>query len=52
MIRDIKERMYLFGIDLVVVPCALTMEQIEQYNPPPNPAKITDPRAVKYIKDK
>jgi len=28
----------------------LTMEQIIQYNPPPNPAKITDPRADEYIK--
>lgn len=28
----------------------LTREQIEQYNPPPNPAKITDPRAAWYIK--
>ncbi len=27
----------------------LTMAQIEQYNPPPNPAKITDPRAKGYI---
>lgn len=27
----------------------LTMEQIIEYNPPPNPAKITDPRAAKYI---
>ena len=27
----------------------LTMEQINQYNPPPNPAKITDPRAKHYI---
>lgn len=28
----------------------LTMEQIEEYNPPHNPAKITDPRAKGYIK--
>lgn len=32
-----------------IVPIALTEEQIEQYDPPPNPAKITDPRAEKYI---
>ena len=25
------------------------MKQIKQYNPPPNPAKITDPRAKWYI---
>ena len=28
---------------------ALNMDQIEQYNPPPNPAKLTDARAKKYI---
>ncbi len=28
---------------------ALNMEQIRQYNPPENPAKITDPRAKGYI---
>ena len=26
------------------------MEQINEFNPPPNPAKITDPRAKGYIK--
>lgn len=33
-----------------VTPIGLTMEQIRQYNPPPNPAKITDPRAKEYIR--
>lgn len=28
---------------------ALNMDQVERYNPPPNPAKITDTRAEKYI---
>lgn len=28
---------------------ALNMNQIEEYNPPPNPAKVTDSRAGKYI---
>lgn len=26
-----------------------TMAQVRQYNPPPNPAKISDPRAADYI---
>jgi hypothetical protein len=30
--------------------CGLTTAQVKQYNPPPNPAKITDPRAKEYIK--
>ena len=60
MIRDIESRIEEFltgGEDYVeisedgfaVVQLALNMEQIKQYNPPPNPAKITDPRAKWYI---
>lgn len=30
---------------------ALNMDQIRQYNPPPNPAKITDSRAAGYISE-
>lgn len=33
-----------------VVPIGLTMEQIKKYNPPPNPAKMSDPRAEWYIR--
>lgn len=33
-----------------VIPIALTMEQIDHYMPPPNPAKITDPRAKDFIR--
>lgn len=32
-----------------VIPIGLTMEQIEAYNLPPNPAKLTDTRAEAYI---
>lgn len=32
-----------------ITPIGLTMDQIREYNPPPNPAKITDPRAKWYI---
>jgi len=49
MIRDIKERLNEFGIDVDVKPIALTMDQIKEFNPPPNPAKISDPRAKWYI---
>lgn len=28
---------------------ALNMNQVQQYNPPPNPAKLTDARATKYM---
>lgn len=30
---------------------ALNMDQIEQYDPPPNPAKLTDSRATGYIEE-
>lgn len=49
MIRDVRERLQDFGIEVNVIPVALTMEQIKQFNPPPNPAKISDPRADWYI---
>lgn len=50
MTRDIQERLYLFGADVEVKRVALTMEQIEVFNPPPNPAKLTDSRASQYIR--
>lgn len=49
MTRDIQERLELFGADVYVKRVALTMNQIQTYHPPPNPAKITDSRASKYI---
>lgn len=50
MSRDIEERLTMFGIDnLHFDRIALNMEQIERYNPPPNPAKLTDSRATNYI---
>lgn len=49
MIRDIKERLEEFGVHPEVRQIGLTMEQIKKFNPPPNPAKIKDPRAKDYI---
>lgn len=49
MIRDIRERLEEFGVSPIVKPIGLTKTQINRYNPPPNPAKITDPRAKWYI---
>jgi hypothetical protein len=60
MVRDIKERLEEFGLKynspdeleegaFTIKHIALTKEQIDQYNPPKNPAKITDPRAKWYI---
>ncbi len=49
MTRDIQERMDMFGADVYVKRVALTMEQIEIFNPPPNPTKLSDARAEGYI---
>lgn len=49
MVRDIRERLELFGANVMVDKLALTKAQIKQYKPPPNPAKITDPRAAAFI---
>lgn len=49
MTRDIIDRLEMFGSGVEVKRIALNMEQIEEYNPPPNPAKITDSRAEQYI---
>lgn len=49
---EAMNRIYIEENDLwEVVPVGLTMEQIRQFNPPPNPAKITDPRAKWYLKE-
>lgn len=53
MSRDIEERLALFGVDpkrFTFNRIALNMEQVDTYNPPPNPAKITDSRCAEYIK--
>lgn len=51
MIRDIGNRLEEFGLQgcFCINHIGLTEEQIKKYNPPPNPAKITDPRAAWYI---
>lgn len=49
MTRDIAERLDIFGADVEVQRIALNWDQIDQYSPPPNPAKLTDSRAGAYI---
>lgn len=51
MTRDIQERLDMFGADVFVKRVALTIEQIETFNPPPNPTKLTDARASGYIEE-
>jgi len=49
MTRDITERLEMFMGGLEVKRMALNMNQVEQYDPPPNPAKTTDSRYGAYI---
>lgn len=51
MTRDNQDRLDTFtwwaGVNVNRI--ALNMDQVEQYNPPPNPTKFTDSRAEEYI---
>lgn len=51
MSRDIVERLELFGVSPEFRRIALNMDQIEQYNPPPNPTKLTDSRCQGYVNE-
>lgn len=49
MSRDIYSRLSTFTYSKVHVQrIALNMSQVEKYNPPPNPAKVTDSRFAAY----
>lgn len=50
MTRDIRDRLEMFtGGEVRIERQALNMDQIEEFDPPPNFAKITDSRADAYI---
>lgn len=51
MTRDIQDRLAMFGADTMVRRIALTYDQVQAYNPPPNPAKLTDSRCKAYIEE-
>jgi hypothetical protein len=51
MCRDIVARLKNFGVEPIFTRIALNIDQIEQYNPPPNPTKLTDSRANGYISE-
>jgi hypothetical protein len=61
MTRDLERRFWRYSYPIQedkeeppvieVKRIALNMDQIQQFNPPPNPAKLTDPRAPKYIEE-
>lgn len=50
MTRDIEDRLQLFRSKPIEVKrIALNMNQVKRYKCPPNPAKLSDGRAAKYI---
>jgi hypothetical protein len=50
MTRDVTDRLALFlGREVEIRRLALNMDQVEQYDPPPNPAKLTDSRGSGYV---
>lgn len=54
MSRDIEDRLYRYDTPdhyYKFVRLALNFDQVKAYNPPPNPAKMTDPRALNYIEE-
>lgn len=52
MTRDLRDRLEVFtGVPVMVQRLALNMPQVKQYNPPPNPAKMSDGRAPAYVRE-
>ena len=50
MVRDIDDRLnVLFETEATIRKLAITPAQIEEFQPPPNPAKMTDSRAAKFV---
>jgi len=50
MTRDVEDRLSMFaGTHIDVERLALNMSQVEEMNPPPNPAKETDSRFARYM---
>jgi hypothetical protein len=49
MVRSLIERLAFFDCRPELIKCALTHEDIRQYNLPPEPAKRTDTRAASFI---
>jgi len=49
MARSLQERLAFFGSKPDIIKIALTLGDIERYNLPPDPAKLTDTRAAAFI---
>jgi hypothetical protein len=49
MSRDVANRMEAFSVDVQIKRLALNMDQVKQYNPPPQMVKQSDARSKKFI---
>ncbi len=50
MTRDLRDRLHMFGVtNMIFHRVALNRDQVDEYNPPPNPAKLTDSRCRGYM---
>ncbi len=47
--RVVSETVDIMGVTVHLERIALNWDQVQQYKPPPNPTKLTDSRAKKYI---
>lgn len=52
MTRDLEDRLEVFaGTRILVRRVALNADQVHRYSPPPNPAKVSDSRYEKYVRE-
>lgn len=51
MTRNLEDQFHTFGSSVGVERVALNMDQVEKWNPPPDPAKKTDARYKKYARE-
>lgn len=51
MTRDNQDRLNMFGSEAKVLRIGLNMDQINKFNPPPNPTKFTDSRSTGYLEE-
>ncbi len=51
MTRDIQDRLRLFGSRVEVLRIGLSMQMVEEFHLPPNPAKVSDSRYAAYVKE-
>ena len=49
MVRDVRDRLAMFGQEVDVRKLALNPDQVARYGLPPNPAKLTDSRAAGFV---